>query len=618
MRLLLSISILFIGFLSFATSDTLFTIKVLTKRKVDPVHEVLVQALDSLGFQKDNSNQVFAEIAENKISSDFSVSVELEHYTFGSFTNYKSALQELQSNRTLAKYFSKAKIYEVTQVDGEKLFLPHHLEASDEFMSPLVDGMSKVLFFDIYTLLFSDDTIYDEAGIPCVNSDGEIKTTSVPFIVIWLIIGSLYFTVRYKAINIRGFKHAIELVSGKHDKEATGGDVSHFQALATALSATVGLGNIGGVAVAIAMGGPGATLWMILGGFLGMSSKFIECTLGVKYRKKDSDGTVSGGPMYYLKYGLEKQGKSKLGKILALIFAVLCIGSSLGGGNMYQSNQAFVQLKGFFPSVADASIIFGIVMAVLVGIVIIGGIKSIAKITEKIVPIMAVLYVTAALVVLGNHFYDLDDAVMSIFNGAFSPEAMRGGIIGVLIIGFQRSAFSNEAGIGSASIAHASVKTSEPITEGIVALLEPFVDTIVICTMTALVIIVTGMHETVYGYEGAHLTSEAFGSVFPSFKVLLLVSVLLFAFSTMISWSFYGLKAWTYLFGDNKITANIYKSIFVIFIVVGASTSMDNVINFSDMMLLSMAFPNIIGLYFLSGEIKVDLFNYFKRIKDQM
>ncbi len=618
MRLLLSISILFTGFLSFATSDTLFTIKVLTKRKVDPVHEVLIQALDSLGFQKDNSNQVFSEIAENKISSDFSVSVEIEHYTFGSFTNYKSALQELQSNRTLAKYFSKAKIYEVTQVDGEKLFLPHHLEASDEFMSPLVDGMSKVLFFDIYTLFFSDDTIYDESGVPCVNADGEIKTISVPFIVVWLIIGSLYFTLRYKAINIRGFKHAIELVSGKHDKESTGGDVSHFQALATALSATVGLGNIGGVAVAIAMGGPGATLWMILGGFLGMSSKFIECTLGVKYRKKDSDGTVSGGPMYYLKYGLEKQGKSKLGKILALIFAILCIGSSLGGGNMYQSNQAFVQLKGFFPSVADASIIFGIVMAVLVGIVIIGGIKSIAKITEKIVPIMGVLYVTAALVVLGNHFYDLDDAIISIVNGAFSPEAMRGGIIGVLIIGFQRSAFSNEAGIGSASIAHASVKTSEPVTEGIVALLEPFVDTIVICTMTALVIIVTGMHETVYGYEGAHLTSEAFGSVFPSFKVLLLVSVLLFAFSTMISWSFYGLKAWTYLFGDNKITANIYKSIFVIFIVVGASTSMDNVINFSDMMLLSMAFPNIIGLYFLSGEIKVDLFNYFKRIKDQM
>lgn len=319
--------------------------------------------------------------------------------------------------------------------------------------------------------------------------------------------------------------------------------------------------------------------------------------------------------MYYLSQGLAKQGKAKLGKVLAVIFAILCIGSSLGGGNMYQSNQAFVQLRGFFPSVADASIIFGMIMAALVAIVIIGGIKSIARITEKIVPMMALLYVTAAIVVLGAHASDLGGAFSSIINGAFAPEAIRGGFIGVLIIGFKRSAFSNEAGIGSASIAHASVKTSEPVTEGIVALLEPFVDTIVICTMTALVIIVTGMHETVYGYEGAHLTSEAFGSVFPWFKVLLLISVLLFAFSTMISWSFYGLKAWSYLFGDNKASANVYKSIFIIFIIIGASTSMDNVINFSDMMLLSMAFPNIVGLYFLSGEVKEDLKNYFKRLK---
>ena len=368
----------------------------------------------------------------------------------------------------------------------------------------------------------------------------------VPIVVIWLVFGAIYFTFRMRFINVRGFKHAIGLVKGDYDDPNDKGEVSHFQALTTALSATVGLGNIAGVAIAISVGGPGATFWMIVAGLLGMSTKFVECTLGVKYRKLDENGEVSGGPMYYLRDGLAKYNMARFGKFLAILFAILCVGGSFGGGNMFQANQAYAQLAGQFPALAGNGPMFGLILAILVGTVIIGGIKSIANVTEKIVPFMALLYVGTALIIILMNITEVGSVFALIIKGAFAPDAALGGVIGVLIQGFRRAAFSNEAGIGSASIAHSAAKTNEPVSEGIVALLEPFIDTVVICTMTALVIIFTGMYN-VPGLEGAQMTSNAFGSVFSWFPYLLVIAIFLFAFSTMISWSYYGLKAWEFL-----------------------------------------------------------------------
>jgi AGCS family alanine or glycine:cation symporter len=440
----------------------------------------------------------------------------------------------------------------------------------------------------------------------------------MPIVVIWLVLGALFFTIYMKFINFRGMKHAFQLVKGDFDNpNEDHGEVSHFQALVTALSATVGLGNIAGVAVAVSLGGAGATFWMILAGLLGMSAKFVECTLGVKYRQINENGEVSGGPMYYLSEGLGKLGKGGLGKGLAVLFAILCIGGSFGGGNMFQANQAFTQLSSLpeFAFMQGNGAYFGVIMAILVGIVIIGGIKSIAKVTDKIVPFMVGIYVTFALIIIGVNISEIGNAFGAIFSGAFSPEAAKGGIIGVLIVGFQRAAFSNEAGVGSASIAHSAAKTDEPVSEGIVALLEPFIDTVVVCTMTALVLIFTGFATDNQGFEGAELTSAAFSSVFPWFKYVLMIAILMFAFSTMVSWSYYGLKAWTYLFGQSKKAENIYKGIFLVFIVVGSASSLGAVIDFSDMMILGMAFPNILGLYFLAPQVKKDLKSYFDRIK---
>lgn len=459
----------------------------------------------------------------------------------------------------------------------------------------------------------------------------------IVFIVIWLVLGAIFFTVKTKFINIRGFKHSLDLVRGKFDppagdktipksemdrENAEEGEVSHFQALVTALSATVGLGNIAGVAIAIAVGGAGATFWLIVAGLLGMSSKFIECTLGVKYRNVNDDGEVSGGPMYYLSKGLAKQGKKGLGKVLAVMFAVLCVGGSFGGGNMFQSNQAFGQLTNKFEGLKefsflgiDSGVLFGIGMAILVGVVIVGGIKKIASVTDKIVPFMVGMYVLTALVIIGMNISNIGEAFGSIISGAFSPDALKGGVLGVLIVGFQRAAFSNEAGVGSASIAHAAVKTDEPVTEGFVSLLEPFIDTVVVCTMTALVLIFTGFDSNPDGLEGAALTSNAFASVFPFFDWVLLIAIVLFAFSTMISWSYYGMKAWTYLFGEGKVKEYIYKGVFLIFIVIGAASSLGNVMDFSDLMILGMAFPNILGMLFLSGEVKEDMKDYMSRVK---
>ncbi|MBT6808132.1 MAG: amino acid carrier protein [Flavobacteriales bacterium] len=482
---------------------------------------------------------------------------------------------------------------------------------------PIVSFLDVVIFWDpFYTLGIYDNVLRMDDGTALTNANGTNKTTKIPIVVVWLVLGAIFFTVRMKFINIRGFKHAISLVKGDYDDPNDKGEVSHFQALTTALSATVGLGNIAGVAIAIAVGGPGATFWMIVAGLLGMSSKFVECTLGVKYRKVDDNGEVSGGPMYYLRDGLAKYKAAGLGKVLAVIFAVLCIGGSFGGGNMFQANQAYEILGNQFPMLADNGPAFGFILAILVGTVIIGGIKSIANVTDKIVPFMALLYVGAAFVVIFANFGQIGSVFGLIFDGAFNSDAALGGVIGVLIQGFRRAAFSNEAGVGSASIAHSAAKTNEPISEGIVSLLEPLIDTVVICTMTALVIIITGHHDISSSFDGgASLTSSAFGSVISWFPYLLVIAIFLFAFSTMISWSYYGLKSWEYLFGKSKFSEYSYKLIFLIFIIIGSSVSLGAVLDFSDMMILAMAFPNIIGLLFLSKEVRTDLDSYFSRLK---
>jgi len=495
--------------------------------------------------------------------------------------------------------------HKLVLVEGNKVFeLSHDLSNKvsvfskkiNSLFEPIVESLASVIFFDLAKIF----------GV----------SRNIPFIVIWLIFGALFFTWKMNFINFKGFRHAISLVKGDYDDPDNKGEVSHFQALTTALSGTVGLGNIAGVAIAISLGGPGATFWMIVAGILGMSSKFVECTLGVKYRQIDSFGVVSGGPMYYLRDGLKKRNLGSLGKYLAILFAILCIGGSIGGGNMFQANQAFSAIKGVFPALYNFGPLFGLVFAILVGVVIIGGIKSIAKVTEKIVPFMAAVYVGASLIIILMHISEIGFVISKIVTGAFTPAAGLGGFVGVLIVGFKRAAFSNEAGVGSASIAHSAARTKEPVSEGMVALLEPFIDTVVICTMTAFVIIITGSYNNVDGLGGSELTSQAFGSVISWFPYLLTIAILLFAFSTMISWSYYGLKSWTFLFGNSEFSALTYKIVFMIFVVIGSSASLGAVVDFSDMMILAMAFPNIIGLLILSNEVKEDLVVYLKKIKE--
>ncbi len=458
-------------------------------------------------------------------------------------------------------------------------------------------------------------TVQYDAPRPLTHPNGDPVKKNIPFIVIWLVLGAIFFTLKMRFINFRGFRHALSLVGGKYEDPSDRGEVSHFQALTTALSATVGLGNIAGVAIAIVIGGAGATFWMIAAGFLGMASKFTECTLGVKYRRIDENGVVSGGPMYYLSEGLKRRNMGTLGKVLAVVFAVLCVGGSFGGGNMFQVNQAFVQVSNKIPFFANNGALFGVIMAILVALVILGGIRSIAKVTDKIVPFMVGIYVGFSLLIIFMNITNIGIAFQAIWEGAFSPSALKGGVIGVLVVGFQRAAFSNEAGVGSASIAHSASRTRYPVSEGIVALLEPFVDTVVVCTMTALVLIFTGFAVDPAGLTGSELTSAAFTTVVPWFDWVLLVAIVLFAFSTMISWSYYGLKAWAYLFGESKHAANVYKLIFLIFIVVGASVGLGSVLDFSDLMILGMAFPNILGLVLLSGEVRNDLKAYLADLK---
>lgn len=500
---------------------------------------------------------------------------------------------------------------------------------------------------------------------------------SMPWVLMLLVVGAVFFTIVFGFANIRLFPLAIRVVRGRYDaleksgaepvmpadvnvvdgdlvdtirNEHQTGEVSHFQALATAVSGTVGLGNIAGVAVAVATGGPGATFWMIVCGLLGMSTKFVECTLGVAYRDLAPDGTVHGGPMYYLSKGLGQLGFGPLGKILGLVFAILCIGASFGGGNMFQANQATAQIQSLFglssasaasnPAAQSAGwmqqssgALIGLVMAALVAVVIIGGIKRIATVTEKIVPLMALLYVAAAAVIILVNVRYLPQAIMEIYNGAFHPQAGVGGLVGVIIVGFQRAAFSNEAGAGSAAIAHSAVRTRFPASEGVVALLEPFIDTVVICTMTALVIVLFNIHGAFeYSVEngrngqvlllesgqhvgGVDLTSLAFDSVLPNFRYALTLAIILFAFSTMISWSYYGLQAWKYLFGRGARSDLVYKVLFCLFVVVGSASSLNSVIRFSDAMILALVFPNMVGLMLLAPRVRRELSRYLEAIR---
>ncbi|MCB0431875.1 MAG: alanine:cation symporter family protein [Mangrovimonas sp.] len=510
------------------------------------------------------------------------------------------------------------------------------------------------------------------------------KDPDIPFVLVLLVFSAAFFTLYFKFPNIRHFWTAISVVRGKYEDiekhgatilygedgiaqgvdlnkvddieehidnieslhsdleidgdiketirdESSHGEVSHFQALATAVSGTVGNGNIAGVALAIALGGPGATFWMVVCGLLGMSTKFVECTLGVHYRDVGEDGTVYGGPMYYLTKGLKEKGFKTLGKVAAVLFAIFCIGGSFGGGNAAQSNQATIVVKELLGWESTAAGFWiGVVIAFLVGIIIIGGIKRIASVTEKIVPFMAVLYILCCLYIILSNFSLLDDAIALIVKEAFNPKAIGvGGVIGVLLVGFKRAAFSNEAGAGSASIAHSAVKTKYSASEGLVALLEPFIDTVVICTMTALVIIIFnfgGFFE--YGgdgsgsvfidgvaYEGAGITSIAFHEFIPYSKIFLTIAVFLFAVSTMISWSYYGLQSWKFLFGRGKKADLTYKVLFLIFVVIGAAASMKSIWDFSDAMIFAMVFPNMVGLYLLMPVVKKQLKRYTDAIK---
>ena len=444
----------------------------------------------------------------------------------------------------------------------------------------------------------------------------EIPVLKMPLVVFWLLFGATFFTIRMGFVNVRMFRHAIDLVAGKYDDETSEGEVTHFQALSAALSATVGLGNIAGVAIAVAQGGPGATFWMILVGLIGMSAKFTECTLGQAYRKKRADGRIMGGAMYYLSDGLSELGMRPLGKVLAVLFCILCIGGSFGGGNAFQVSQSMSQVQTVVPFLADKGWVYGLLMSCAVGVVIIGGIQRIATVAEKIVPLMCSVYVLACLYILVLNAGAIPGAVSAIIDGAFNPDAIEGGFIGVLVIGVKRAVFSNEAGVGSAAIAHAAAKVKHPVEEGIVALLEPFIDTVVICTMTALVIVITGAWNDPdaafvaarEAKQGGALTSLAMTSVIPWFKYVLSAAVFLFAFSTMISWSYYGERCWAWLFGDKS--SMVYRLLFLVFAFLGSIVTAGNVLEFSDLMMLGMAFPNILGVLLLSGKVRAMLNEY--------
>lgn len=450
--------------------------------------------------------------------------------------------------------------------------------------------------------------------------------TEAPIVTFWLVAAALIFTIYYRGIQFRGFKTSLEVVRGRYSHPDDEGEVTHFQALTAALSGTVGLGNIAGVGVAVVIGGPGATFWMIIAGLLGMATKFAECTLGVKYREVHEDGSVTGGPFRYLPVAFARFGRLPA-KVLTGVYAVAIMLFGVAGGNMFQANQTFAQAQevtggddGFLGS-DGAALIFGLILAGLVAAVILGGIKSIGRVTSKLVPAMAVIYITACLIVILTNLGSVPAAITDIVSGAFNPSGVAGGAVGVLIVGFQRAAFSNEAGLGSAAIAHSAVKTRRPVSEGFVALMEPFIDTVVICTMTALTIIIaaptlyTDSLDSVLGEgeappDGVVVTSEAFETVIPGFPIILAFAVALFAFSTLITWSYYGLRAWTTLFGRSSFSENLFKGIFCLFTVIGTVLTFDQVLGFADAMLFLCAFVNLLGVYLLLPVVKREMKEY--------
>lgn len=488
-----------------------------------------------------------------------------------------------------------AQIESATKEEPKKTWIDNIDAAAGKYV---VGPMGSILFFDFGT--------------------SQWLGASVPFVVIWLLFGGVFLTLKMGFINLRGFKHGLDLVRGKYDDHSKPGEVSHFQALASALSGTVGLGNIAGVAVAVGLGGPGATFWMILCGLLGMTSKFAECSLAVMYRRVGKDGTVLGGPMVYLKDGLSQMGLGKLGAVLSVVFAVLCVGGSFGGGNSYQVVQSLNAISSD-PNLVflkDNPWIYGIVMVIAVGVVILGGIKSIGQTAEKIVPFMCLAYVSMALVIIGANYANIPAAISAIINGAFTPEGIAGGFLGVMVQGVKRAVFSNEAGAGSAAIAHSAAKTDRPMSEGFVALLEPFIDTVIVCTITALMIVVSGMYndpevKALAGSgKGAQITLMVVTQN-PSlgwFKYVLYLSVVMFAYSTCISWSYYGERCFVYLFGPRS--SFFYKCLFLTFTFLGSIVSPQNILDFSDMLILSMSVPNLIGVFLMSGVIKRALDQY--------
>jgi AGCS family alanine or glycine:cation symporter len=465
--------------------------------------------------------------------------------------------------------------------------------------------LADIFFFDIIQM------------VPASASDA--KAPGMPFIVAWLVVGAIFLTIRMGFINLRMFRHAYRIIRGKYQVPSAMGEVTSFQALTTALSATVGLGNIAGVAIAVGVGGPGAVFWMIVAGLLGMTSKFTEATLAQMYREVRPDGHVMGGAMEYLSRGLKDKGWSKTGKVLAILFCFLTIGASLGGGNAFQVSQSLSAVQQQIPILVEYSWVYGVVMSFLVGVVIIGGIRRIAHTAQAIVPSMVFIYLIACLWIILGHANEVPRAMGLIVTEAFTLDAGFGGLLGILIVGFKRAAFSSEAGLGSAAIAHAAARVKYPVRQGIVALMEPFIDTVVICTMTALVIILTGVYTDaqyaplIDANKGAALTSAAFGTVISWFPIILSISVVLFAYSTMISWSYYGERCWTYMFGEKSSMA--YRIMFVIFVVIGSVTSATNILEFSDLLILAMAFPNFIGLYMLHGKVKQALSEYLFKLR---
>ena len=465
--------------------------------------------------------------------------------------------------------------------------------AVDAIVRPVADVIKAIVFFDV----------------PAFGADW-------PLVVVWLVLGGLFFTVVFLGVNLWGVPLGMAITAGRYDEEGAPGEVSHFQALATALSGTVGIGNIGGVAVAIVAGGPGATFWMVVAGVLGMATKFAECTLGVRYRKVNPDGTVSGGPMYYLDRGLKELGLGGLGKVLGVFYAGGIVVGCLGIGNMFQSNQAaaiVVEVTGGADSpLAGLLWLVGLVLAAAVALVIIGGLRTIASTTARLVPAMALLYVVSALAIIVLNADALPGAIAAIWHGAFAPEGVAGGAIGVMIMGFRRAVFSNEAGLGSAAIAHSAARTREPVSEGYVALLEPFIDTVVICTMTALVIITT-VYDPALGageVNGIELTAAAFASVADWLPIPLSVAAILFAFSTMITWSYYGLQAFLHLVGDSRAADLGFKLFFLAFVVLGSTVQLGSLVDLSDALVFLVAIPNLIGLYLLAPRLRREVLRY--------